>query len=107
MEPKRDVGARSLTVGGLGVAGILVGLGDQHAWIALIALSVLLALVAVLAMTFNIQIEVDERHEDGHRRREIRVTRRARRRPSSRRAAAGVEAGTRRRSCWLRSRSRR
>jgi flagellar basal body-associated protein FliL len=84
MEPKICMGARSLTVGGLSAAGALVGLGDQHAWIALVALIILLALVVVLAMMFNIRIEVDERHEDGRRHRELRVTRRAPRHPPSR-----------------------
>jgi hypothetical protein len=107
MKPKTSMNARSLTVSGLSVAGVLFGLGDQHGWIALIGTSLLVVMVAVLAMAFNVRIEIDERVEDGHRHRELKVTRRPRRRPSSRRPSTGVELATRRRSCWRRSRARR
>jgi hypothetical protein len=107
MEPKRSMGAGSLTVCGLSVAGALFGLGDQHAWIALVASSVLFAMLVVLAMAFNVRIEIDERMQYGHRHRELRVTRRQRRRRSSRRPAPQIEPTPRRRPCWLRSRARR
>lgn len=107
MEPKRSMGAGSLTVCGLSAAGALFGLGDQHAWIALVVSSVLFAMLAILGMAFNVRIEIDERMEEGHHHRELRVTRRQRRRPSPRRPEAQREPTAHRRPCWRRRRARR
>jgi hypothetical protein len=107
MEPKGRTGARSLTVCGVSVVGALFGVGDRHAWLALIASGILLVTVVVLAMSFNVRIEIDDRLEDGHRHRELRGTRRPRRRQASRRPAGLVTPPLRQRRCWLTSRARR
>jgi hypothetical protein len=103
MEPKRSTGV--LTVCGLSVAGAMLGLDDQYAWVAIIVPSVLLAILAVLAIVVNLRIEIDDREEDGHRHRELRMTRRPGRRPSAR-PAGEAQAAARRRPCWRRNRTR-
>jgi hypothetical protein len=103
----RSVSAKSLTMGVVGFAGGMFGLGDQHLWIALVVAAVLLAIVVVLAIAFNIRIEIDERAEEGHRHRELVVTRRPRRRPSSSQPASPVGRAHRRQPCWRRRRAHR
>ena len=98
--------ARSLLVGGAGLGAGILEWGNQLVGVAIVG--AILAL-AILVLFNNVRVEWDEHDGQGHRRKELRITRRPRRRrarPTESIPPEPVAPQTPRR-CWCRRETRR